>query len=89
MAPVVVFNTMPAAHVPLCATLALPAGPRVAAAPFTVSLAATFAMGVAAAPAIAVPDSATGTMAAFTVTVSVVVAQLTGVFLSQSWYCRL
>ena len=65
---------------------ALPPLPNVAATPFTVSLAATFAIGVDAVPATAVPLSATGTIDAVTVTVSVVVAQLAGVFLSQSWY---
>src|SRR5580658_4925421 len=84
MAPVVVLSAIPAGHVPLCATVALPAPPKVAAAPFTVSFEATFAIGVEAVPATAVPVSATGMIDAVTVTVSVTVAQLGGVFLSQS-----
>src|SRR5580658_10760781 len=84
IAPVVVLSAMPAGHVPLCATVALPAPPSVAAAPFTVSLAATFAIGVDAVPATAVPVSATGLIDAVTVTVSVAVAQSGGVFLSHT-----
>ena len=85
IAPVVVFSAIPAGQAPLCATVALPAPPSVAAAPLTVSLAATFAIGVDAVPATAVPVSATGRIDAVTVTVSVTVAQFTGVFLSHSW----
>ena len=59
-APVVVLSAMPVGHVPLCATVAFPEVPNVAAAPVTVSFAATFAIGVDAAPATAVPVSATG-----------------------------
>ena len=85
IAPVAVFNTMPLAHVPTDATVAFAGVPAsTAAAPFTRSLAATFAMGVDAVPATALPVSATGTMDAVTVTVSVVSAQFGGVFLSQS-----
>ena len=42
-------------------------------------------IGVLAVPATAVPDSVTGLMDAITVMVSIIVAQLTGVFLSHSW----
>jgi hypothetical protein len=62
IAPVVVFRAMPVDHVPLCATVAFPGPPSVAAAPLTVSLAATFAIGVLAVPAGALPLSATGLM---------------------------
>ena len=61
---------MPEGHVPLCATVALPVAPNTAAAPLTVSFTATFAIGVDAVPAIAVPVSITGAIAAVTVTVS-------------------
>jgi len=86
MAPLVAFSERPVGQVPNCATAALPVAPKVAAEPFTVSLAATFAIGVDAVPATAEPLSATGAIEAVTVTVSVVVAQFAGVFLSQSWY---
>jgi len=89
MAPVVVFNASPVGHVPTCDTTALPVAPKVAAEPFTVSFAATFAIGVDTVPATAVPLSGAGTIDAVTVTVSVVLAQLAGVFLSQSWYWTL
>jgi len=89
IAPLVVFKASPEGHVPTCDTTELPPLPRVAGAPFTVSFAATFAIGVEAVPATAVPLSATGTIDAVTVTVSVVVAQFAGVFLSQSWYWTL
>ena len=85
IAPLVAFNAIPVGHVPTCETTALPVAPKVAGAPFTVSFAATFAIGVDAVPAAAVPLSATGTIDAVTVNVSVVVAHYGGVFLSQSW----
>jgi hypothetical protein len=85
IAPVVELSAMPAGQVPLCATVALPVPPSVAAAPFTVSFAATLAIGVLAAPATAVPLSGAGRIEAVTVTVSVTVAQSGGVFLSHSW----
>ena len=75
---------MPAGHVPLCATVTLPVAPNIAAAPLTVSFEATFAIGVEAVPATAVPVSATGTIEAVTVTVSVTVAQFGGVLLSHN-----
>jgi hypothetical protein len=50
----------------------------------TVPPAATFAIGVDAVPATAVPLAATGMMFALTVTVSVAVAQFAGEFLSHS-----
>jgi hypothetical protein len=80
----VALSAIPEGHVPLCATVALPDAPSVAAAPLTVSFAATLGIGVAAVPATELPVSATGKMDAVTVTVSVAVAQLGGVFLSQS-----
>ena len=86
IAPLVVFSAIPAGHVPTCDTTALPVVPSVAGAPFTESFAATLAIGVDAVPDTAVPLSATGTIDAVTVTVSVVVAQFAGVLLSQSWY---
>ena len=86
IAPLVAFNAIPAGQVPTCDTTALPPLPKVAATPLTWSFAATFAIGVEAVPAAAVPDSATGAILAVTVTVSVVVPQFAGVFLSQSWY---
>ena len=85
MAPVPVLSVMPAGQVPLVAMVALPLAPRVACWPLTLSLAATLAIGVLAVPATAVPDSVTGLMDAVTVMVSIIVAQLTGVFLSHSW----
>ena len=88
-APVVVFSEMPAAQVPTTATVALPDAPSVAGAPFTMSLAATFAIAVDATPASAVPVSGLATTDAVTVIVSVVDAQSGGEFKSHSWYCRL
>jgi hypothetical protein len=85
MAPLVVLSAMPDGQVPLCATVALPAPPIVAGAPLTVSLATTFAMGVLAVPATAVPLAGLATIEAVTVTVSVTVAQSGGAFLSHSW----
>ncbi len=85
IAPLVVLSAMPEGQVPLCATVALPAPPSVAGAPFTVSFAATLAIGVDAVPATVVPLSGTGRIEAVTVTVSVAVAQSGGVFLSHSW----
>src|SRR5580765_303328 len=84
IAPVVVFSVNPVGHVPLSATVALPHAPSVAATPFTVSLLATFAIGVDAVPDTPVPLSATGVMFALTVTVSVTVLQFAGVFLSHN-----
>ena len=88
IAPLLGLSARPAGQAPDCATVALPAPPSVAAAPLTRSLAATLAIGVPALPAAAVPASATGTIAALTVRVSVVVAQLAGVPRSHSWYVR-
>ena len=85
IAPDAVFSAIPAGQVPLCATVALPDAPSVAAAPLTVSFAATSAIGVDAVPATAVPVSVTGWIEAVTVTVSVIVAQFAGVFLSHNW----
>ncbi len=84
IAPVVVLSVIPDGQVPLWATVALPVPPSVAGAPFTVSFAATLPTGVLAAPATAVPLSATGRIDAVTVTVSVAVAQSGGVLLSHS-----
>ena len=50
-APVVVLSAMPVGQVPDWLMVALPAGPSVALAPFTVSLATVLAIGVAAVPA--------------------------------------
>ena len=84
-APVVGSSVMPVGHVPLWLTVALPAGPRTAGTPLTLSLAATF--GIAVPPvAGAVPLSVIGLITCVTVMVSVLVAQLAGVDLSQSWY---
>ena len=83
-APVAVFNAIPGGQLPLCATDALPVAPNTAAVPLTVSFEATFAIGVDAVPAAAVPVSATGTIELVTVTVSVTVAQFAGVFLSHN-----
>jgi hypothetical protein len=82
-------SAIPAGHVPLWATVALPAPPRVAAAPLTVSFAATLAIGVDAVPATADPVSGFGRIEAVTVMVSAAVAQSGGVFLSHSWYTTL
>jgi hypothetical protein len=62
IAPVPVLSAMPAGQVPDWAMVALPAGPSVALAPLTVSLAITLAMGVDAVPAIAVPLSGSALM---------------------------
>jgi hypothetical protein len=85
MAPVVPFNVMPVGQVPTCETAAFaPAPDSTAAVPLTVSLAATFAIGVEAVPATAEPVSDVGAMTAFRATVTVAVAQSGGVFLSHS-----
>ena len=77
---------MPAGHVPLVATVALPPAPSVACAPLTLSFAATLLTGVDAVPAVAVPLSGCGTILPATVMVTVVVAQFgVGVDLSHSW----
>jgi hypothetical protein len=89
-APVEGVSVMPVGQVPTLATVALPDVPSVADAPFTVSLAATLAMGFDAIPASAVPLSGTATIEALmTVTVSVAVAQPRGVFLSHTRYWML
>ena len=80
-----VLSVRPAGQVPDWATVALPAAPRVAAAPLTWSFAATLASGVEAMPAVAVPFSLTGTISAVIVTVAVAEAQLAGVLRSHSW----
>src|SRR5580658_1559027 len=64
---------MPGGQAPDCATVALPPAPRVAAAPLTVPPVTTFAIGVEAVPATAVPVCTAGRMLALTVTASVVV----------------
>src|SRR5580658_1283823 len=84
IAPVVVLRVIPAGQLPDCATVALPVVPSVAGEPLTVPPAATLAMGVDGVPAVAVPLAVAGMMLAVTVTVSVAVAQLAGVFLSHS-----
>jgi predicted anti-sigma-YlaC factor YlaD len=84
IAPLVVFSAIPAGQAPLCDTVALPDVPSVTGDPLTESLAATLAIAVEAAPAVALPVSATGMIEALTVTVSVTVAQSGGVFLSHS-----
>lgn len=61
IAPVVVFRVMPAGHAP---DVAMVEFADVAAAPFTVSLVRTLAMGVDAVPETAVPLSVTGLIAA-------------------------
>ena len=83
-APVVVLRLRPDGQVPDCATVALPLAPSVAGEPLTVPPAATLAMGVDGVPAVAVPLAVAGMMLAVTVTVSVAVAQLAGLFLSHS-----
>ncbi len=85
IAPVVVLSTSPAGQLPGWATVALPAGPRVAGAPLTWSLAATLAIGVEAMPAVAAPFSLAGTMSAVMVTVAVAAPQSAGVAWSHSW----
>ena len=85
IAPVVVFRVSPAAQLPVCATVALPPAPSVAAAPLTWSLAATLAIGVEAMPEVALPVSFTGRMRAVIVTVAVAEPQLAGVLRSHSW----
>ena len=55
-APMPAFNIRPLGHEPLCDTDAfVPAPSMTAAAPLMLSLAATFATGVDATPAVAVP----------------------------------
>ena len=83
-APVVVLREIPAGQDPAAATVASPLGPSVAAAPLTRSLRATLAIGVEATPETAEPLAVTATMLAVSLTVSVAVAQLGGVFLSHS-----
>ena len=61
-APLLVSRVAPAGQEPDCASVALPAAPRLAAAPFTASLAMTLAIGVEAVPAVAVPLSGCGLM---------------------------
>jgi hypothetical protein len=85
-APVAVSSAMPAGHAPDTATVASPPAPSVAAAPFTLSFAATFAIGVPGVPATALPTSASGWMLAVTFSVSVAVAQVGGVSLSHNSY---
>jgi hypothetical protein len=77
-------SEMPLGQVPEVATVALPVAPSVAAAPLTVSFAAMLAMGVEAMPETPEPLSATATIFAATLMVSVAVAQSGGAFLSQS-----
>ncbi len=79
-------SAIPAGHALSGDTVALPPAPRVAVAPFTVSLVTTFGMGVPGVPATAVPASALTMIDAATVIVSVVFAQSAGVLRSQSWY---
>jgi hypothetical protein len=73
---------MPAGQVPDWVTVAFV--PSTAGAPFTVSFAATLATGVDAAPEVPVPLSATGTIAAATVIVTLLSLQLAGLFVSHS-----
>ena len=73
---------IPALVVETCETVALPPAPRVAGLPFTWSFDATFVIAVDAVPEVAVPLSVVGKMLAATVTVTVLGAQLAGVFTS-------
>ena len=74
---------MPTGHVPLVATVALPAAPSVAATPFTLSFAAI--LFIATPPvAGAEPYSLTALNDAATTIVSVIVAQVIGVNLSHN-----
>ena len=69
---------MPAGHAPLVATVALPPAPSVACAPLTLSFRATFATGVDATPAVALPLSGAGAIEAPTVIVAVAVSHAAG-----------
>ena len=74
---------MPEGHVPLCATVALPAAPSVAGTPFTLSFAAI--LFIAKPPvAGAEPFSEIAFAIAVTKIVSVIVAQVCGINLSHN-----
>ena len=74
---------MPIGHVPLVATVALPATPSVAATPFTLSFAAI--LFIATPPVSgAEPFSVTGPETGLTIIVSVMVAQVCGDNLSHN-----
>ena len=74
---------MPTGHVPLVATVALPAVPSVAATPFTLSFAAI--LFIATPPvAGAVPLSVTGPETGEIIMVSVIVSQVIGINLSHN-----
>lgn len=87
IAPVVVFNAMPAGSTGPVGSKAIVEFAAVAPKPFTKSLVRMLAIGVDGVPATAVPVSATGLMPAVTVIVSVVLAQFgVGVALSHNLY---
>ena len=83
-APVAVSRLIPAGQPPDVATAALPFVPSVAESPLTVSLDAMLLKGVAGVPDTALPLSVIGRIFAATLTLAVLLAQLTGLFLSQS-----
>ena len=83
-APVAGSSVMPAGHVPLAATVALPPAPSVAGAPLMLSFAAILATAVLAAPTVTAPVSGCATTLE-TVTVTCAVVQCGGVNRSHNW----
>jgi hypothetical protein len=75
---------MPDGQVPSSIIVAFPEAPSTAGEPFTVSLAATFAMAVDALPAGTLPDSGVAMITPVIVTVSIADPQSGGEFRSHN-----